>query len=121
MLFRSCRVADQLRLTRDLLAQNIETPAALRKIGTSGWVVHTVAAAAYCFLASPRDFERSVIAAVMGGDDADTTAAVTGAISGAFNGEEAIPARWREQVERGDEIRASALKLYDMVSGAPVA
>jgi poly(ADP-ribose) glycohydrolase ARH3 len=115
-----CRVADNLRRAQELLDQDVETASALRTLGTTGYVVHTVAAAVYCFLQTPDDFERAVIAAVMGGEDADTTAAVTGAISGAYNGEEAIPSRWREQVERGPEIRALALELLRVATASPV-
>lgn len=110
----SCRVADNLAKAADLLGHRTPIEDAMKQIGTTGWVVHTVAAAAYCFLFTPEDFERSIIHAVMGGDDADTTAAVTGAISGAFNGEAAIPARWRDHVERGAEIRQMASDLCDL-------
>jgi poly(ADP-ribose) glycohydrolase ARH3 len=112
-----CRVADNLRKAQQMLSEDWTTPDALKKIGTTGWIVHTVAAAAYCFLKTPDDFERSVIEAVMGGDDADTTAAITGAISGAYNGEDVIPSRWRENVERGEEIRSLALDLWRMTEG----
>jgi ADP-ribosylglycohydrolase len=107
-----CCVADNLRRSQELLARGTETERALQILETTGYVVHTVAAAAYCFLKNPDDFERTVIDAVMGGNDADTTAAIAGAISGAYNGEAAIPARWREQVERGDEIQALARELW---------
>ncbi len=113
-----CRVAENLHRAEELLAQGVEVESALRTLGTTGWVVHTVAAAAFCFLKTPDDFERSVINAVMGGNDADTTAAITGAISGAYNGEEAIPARWREGVERGAEIRSMASDLWRLVAAA---
>ena len=111
-----CRVAEQLHKAKELLSQNIDTASALAAIGTTGWVVHTVAAAAYCFLKTPDDFERSIMDAVMGGEDADTTAAVCGGISGAYNGEQAIPLRWREQVERGEEIRQVAFDLWELVT-----
>jgi ADP-ribosylglycohydrolase len=111
----ACNVAENLLKAQRLLGENHSTADALAEIGTSGWVVHTVAAATYCFLKTPTDFERSVIDAVMGGDDADTTGAVTGAISGAYNGVEAIPLRWRSQVERGDEIGAMAEELWRLV------
>ncbi len=110
-----CQVADNLHTAQRLLAENQTTAGALLQIGTSGWVVHTVAAAVYCFLKTPTNFERSVISAVMGGDDADTTAAVAGAISGAYNGEAAIPPRWRTKVERGDEIRTMAQRLWRLL------
>ncbi len=115
-----CRVADNLRCAQELLGENVATADALKTLGTTGYVVHTVAAAAYCFLKTPDEFERSVIAAVMGGEDADTTAAVTGAISGAYNGEAAIPTRWRENVERGPEIRELARDLWRIVSAVPI-
>lgn len=113
-----CQVAENLCRAEELLAQGVEAESALRTLGTTGWVVHTVAAAAFCFLKTPDDFERSVINAVMGGNDADTTAAITGAISGAYNGEAAIPARWREGVERGAEIRSMASGLWRLVTAA---
>ncbi|MCW3053003.1 MAG: ADP-ribosylation/Crystallin [Chthonomonadales bacterium] len=115
-LIGPCRVADNLRLAQRLLATDISTADALVEIGTTGWVVHTVAAAAYCFLKTPTDFERSIIDAVMGGYDADTTAAITGAISGAYNGEASIPLRWRTDVESADEIRALAQALWKLQS-----
>lgn len=110
-----CHVADNLRKAQRLLGESLSTADALAEIGTTGWIVHTVAAAVYCFLKTPNDFERSVIDAVMGGDDADTTAAVTGAISGAYNGEAAIPGRWRNHVESSDEIRTLAHNLWSLV------
>lgn len=115
-----CRMADNLAKAKALLAQDTPTESALRMLGTTGFVVHTVASALYCFLKTPTDFERSVIDAVMGGDDADTTAAITGAISGAYNGEAAIPTRWREQVERGPEIRQLAQDLWRLTNAQPV-
>jgi len=116
-LIGPCRVADNLRVAQRLLDEDHTTAEALAEIGTTGWVVHTVAAATYCFLKTPTDFERSVIDAVMGGYDADTTAAITGAISGAYNGEASIPLRWRTHVENADEIRALAQALWKLESG----
>lgn len=110
-----CRVSENLSQVGAVLKDGVEVDEALRRLGTSGYVVHTVAAAVYCFVRTPFDFERSLINAVMGGNDADTTAAVTGAISGAFNGEHAIPERWRNEVERGPEIKALALQLCSIV------
>jgi ADP-ribosylglycohydrolase len=109
-----CRVAENLQRAQELWAQGTETTRALSILGTTGYVVHTVAAAAYCFLKSPDDFERAVIDAVMGGNDADTTAAIAGAVSGAFNGAAAIPLRWRKTVERGPEIEAMARDLWQI-------
>ena len=56
------------------------------------------------------DYEASVIAAVNIGRDADTIAAIVGAIAGARWGYDAIPRHWRERVlfVRGDCISATA-------------
>lgn len=43
-------------------------------------------------------FEAALVDVVNRGGDADTNAAITGALLGAFFGEGAIPARWRERV-----------------------
>jgi len=54
-------------------------------IGTGGHVVKTVPAALFCFLVTD-SFSEAVELAVRGGGDADTTAAVTGALAGTFYG-----------------------------------
>ena len=64
----------------------------------AAYAMPTTLAALYCFLISPDDFENSVIEAVMAGGDTDTCGAITGAISGAFNGIEKIPARWIDKI-----------------------
>lgn len=107
-----CKVTENLLRLREWEA--VDTQAGLLRIGTTGWVVHTVPAALYCWLRTPDDFEQTLIEAVMGGNDADTTGAVAGAISGAYNGVEAIPERWREPVERGEEIAGLAERLCEM-------
>jgi ADP-ribosyl-[dinitrogen reductase] hydrolase len=106
-------VADHLRRAQELLRAGTPTEAALKTLGTTGYVVHTIASAAYCWLKTPEDFETTVVAAVMGGHDADTTAAIAGNLSGAFNGIAAIPSRWAEKVERSADIAALAQALYE--------
>lgn len=106
-----CLVESNLRRAARLLGDNIPTEEALRILGTTGYVVHTVAAAFFCFLKSPDDFAASTISAVMGGYDTDTTAAVAGALSGAYNGIKAIPDRWVQEVEMSDHIRSLARSI----------
>lgn len=45
------------------------------------------------------------------GDDADTVAAVCGALAGAYYGYSAIPRRWRDQLQDEVRIRETALAL----------
>jgi ADP-ribosylglycohydrolase len=57
----------------------------------SPYVVPSVLWSLYSFLRAPDDYWRAVCLAVSGGGDTDTTAAMTGAISGAYLGLDAIP------------------------------
>ncbi len=108
------RVTENLRRAGELLKLGIEPEEALETLGTGGYVVETVASAFYCFLRTPEDFASSVVTAIMGGYDTDTTAAITGALSGAFNGISAIPERWVEGVEQSHYIRKLARAIYEL-------
>lgn len=108
------KVTENLWKAGELLSRNVKPEQALEILGTSGYVVETVASAFYCFLKTPEDFKASVTAAVMGGNDADTTAAIAGALSGAFNGISAIPVHWVEKVEEGPYIRKLAQAIYEL-------
>jgi ADP-ribosylglycohydrolase len=57
----------------------------------SAYVVPSVMWSLYSFLRAPEDYWQAVCLAVSGGGDTDTTAAMTGAISGAYLGLSAIP------------------------------
>jgi ADP-ribosyl-[dinitrogen reductase] hydrolase len=98
-------VARNLFAAQDLLRSSTPTAEALAVLGTSGYVVETVASALYCFLRTPADFSATVSAAVMGGGDTDTTAAVAGAISGTYNGLHNLPPQLVEQVEDTENLQ----------------
>ncbi len=112
-------VGSNLLKANRLLAQGKPVEFALFALGTGGYVVETVASAFYCFCASPGDFEQTVINAVMGGDDTDTTACVAGALSGAYNGVEAIPERWLAVLEERPHLGTLARDLFHLAFGAP--
>lgn len=57
-----------------------------------------VALAFGAFLAASGEFTAAVTGAVATGRDADTTAAIAGALAGAHGGLDTIPADWREQI-----------------------
>jgi len=59
--------------------------------GISPFVTPSVLWSLRCFLRYPDDYWGAVCAAIAGGGDADTTAAMTGAIAGAHLGLEALP------------------------------
>ncbi|MBB5790639.1 ADP-ribosylglycohydrolase family protein [Jiangella mangrovi] len=57
-----------------------------------------VALAFGAFLAASGGFAAAVTGAVSMGRDADTTAAIAGALAGAYGGLDAVPAEWRSQI-----------------------
>ncbi len=82
----------------------------LASIKGSGYAVHSLEASLWSFRFT-HSFEEAVLFAANLGDDADTTAAITGQIAGAFYGREAIPAKWREKLYMADRIQAMAGQL----------
>ncbi|HWQ77271.1 MAG TPA: ADP-ribosylglycohydrolase family protein [Anaerovoracaceae bacterium] len=56
------------------------------------------------FYAANGDAKEGIIAAVNGGDDADTNGAICGNISGAYSGAKAIPEEWKRRVEKESGI-----------------
>ncbi|MDH5623604.1 MAG: ADP-ribosylglycohydrolase family protein [Candidatus Bathyarchaeota archaeon] len=83
-----------------------------RELGNGVEAYNSVLTAIYCFLRNWVSFEDSVLYAVSLGGDTDTIGAMTGAISGAFHGVEAIPERWKSGLEKGDYIEELAEKLW---------
>lgn len=80
------------------------------QISSSGYTIHTVEAAFWSFLTTS-SFEDAVVRAANLGDDADTVAAVTGALAGAYYGLDSIPAQWRADLEGEEMLRSTALRL----------
>lgn len=64
------------------------------------WVAEeAVASALYCFCRTPTDYRSTVLAGANTVGDSDSIACIAGAISGAYNGLDAIPGHWRGKVE----------------------
>ena len=84
------------------------------EVGSSGYVAHSLEAALWC-VAHTDDFRDAVLLAANLGDDADTTAAITGQIAGALYGANRIPADWLDKLawraritEMADRLLAAA-------------
>jgi hypothetical protein len=102
---------------------------------SSGYVVHTLAAALYVFLATST-FEAGALLMANMGDDADTVAAVYRALTGAWyaveedsekqaEGQEALfwspqMREWRDALVKRDVVEAVADELVAFVERAPV-
>ena len=76
-------------------------------IESTGYVVHSLEAALWCFVGTD-SYEDAILAATNLGYDADTTAAICGQLAGAHYGAEAIPAAWRARVAMRERIEAMA-------------
>ena len=81
-----------------------------RDIRSSGFVLHSLEAALWCF-ARTTNFRDAVLLAANLGDDADTTAAITGQLAGAYYGLEQIPEEWRHTLAWSDKIEAMGRAL----------
>jgi len=104
---------EKLRAVNQLLGAG--TPSdVVEKLGNGGEAFNSVPTAIYSFLASPKDFKGAVLGAISLGGDADTIGAMTGAISGAYLGEVAIPAEWVEKIEEREKLTRLADWLFFM-------
>lgn len=64
--------------------------------GVTAYMLHTVPIVLHAWMRFPNDYRSAVQAVIACGGDADTTAAITGAIVGAHLGREGIPKKWRD-------------------------
>lgn len=76
----------------------------------SGFCVDSLEASLWCFFKS-NSFDEAVLMAVNLGNDADTTAAITGQIAGAFYGINGIRKDWREKIAMSEYIHKTAEEL----------
>lgn len=115
MLISYLHAGKSLELSLDLTMEHLrrfpeasETLAALdqarqaediRELG-EGWVAdEALAIAVYASLRHTWDFRAGVLEAVNITGDSDSTGAISGNILGVLNGEKAIPARWRKNLQ----------------------
>jgi len=75
------------------------------KIGSSGYVLHSLEASLWCFLNS-KSYSEAVLKAVNLGEDTDTTGAITGGIAGIYYGFENIPEEWVSELVRKEDIES---------------
>lgn len=82
------------------------------EIKGSGYCIASLEASLWCFF-NTDSFEAAVLRAANLGDDADTTAAITGQIAGAYYGASAIRPDWVEKLSMREDIKEMANKLYE--------
>ena len=107
---------DKIRQVKSVLRDS-SSDRALKELGEGWRGDEAVALGLYCFLKNPRDYKTTVLMAANTNGDSDSIACIAGAISGAYNGVEAIPKEWIRGVENTELLRASAEKLYQKSTG----
>lgn len=81
-------------------------------IRSTGYVAHSLEASIWS-VGRTGSFSEAVLLAANLGEDADTTAAITGQLAGAINGASGIPDSWQSKVAWGPRIRTMADALMD--------
>jgi ADP-ribosyl-[dinitrogen reductase] hydrolase len=80
------------------------------EIRSTGYVAHSLEATLWC-VHRTTDYRDAVLTAANLGEDADTTAAITGQLAGALYGASGIPESWADRVAWGAQIKVKAANL----------
>ncbi len=99
------------------LLHKASKPQVIEELGHGIEAFNSVPAAIYSFLSFPDSFEKAVTYAISLGGDTDTIGAMTGAISGAYLGVEAIPGSWQEKLENRQYLAFLAEQLWLVKTG----
>ncbi|MGL5064129.1 MAG: ADP-ribosylglycohydrolase family protein [Microcoleus sp.] len=76
-----------------------------------------ISLAFYCFLSTPEDLNLSVVRAARCGISSQLTCALTGALSGSYNGVAAIPVEWRQALSVTSMGRSPAASRESSIWG----
>jgi ADP-ribosylglycohydrolase len=103
---RGCRIQPATLATTGIIPLDDEA---------AGFALDSLSLAIAAIL-DPRPLSEVLIDIVRIGNDTDTNAAIAGGILGARDGASAIPLRWRELLQFGDEFTEAAAVLADTTS-----
>jgi ADP-ribosylglycohydrolase len=98
-------LAQQLSIVQTELTQGAGLEKIVNQLCRNGSDSNTpIALAFYCFLSTPQDFRLSLLRALRANCHPQTTAALTGALSGAYNSLLGIPLGWRIASDRNNKL-----------------
>ena len=101
-----------------LLDKNFaETPE--RNISSRVYIVDNLKTALWCLL-NTKNYRDLILKAVNLGGDADTIAAISGGLAGAFYGLEEIPAEWLDVLKKKDYLIQVATDFYNTFEGEKI-
>ncbi|XP_076294584.1 ADP-ribosylhydrolase ARH3 [Lasioglossum baleicum] len=118
----------QLNVLKDLISEEGEGPhdeKVVLKLGTNISALYSVPTAIFCFLKAQKPiggiqtenpFRRAIQYAITLGGDTDTIGSMTGAIAGAFYGEEEINSNLLRHCEDAEKFRKLADELFDVAT-----
>lgn len=102
------------RLTEAVQMSTAVPAEAFEYFHNGAFVLESLPTSLWCFLRHWDDPEQAILTAVSGGYDADTVAAMTGALAGALHGEGSLPTAWLDGLEYAQELRSLADSLLDL-------
>src|SRR3972149_821905 len=108
-------LADKLRKLNEYL--EVPTLKGLNVIGTRGEAIDTVPAALYCFLKSSQKFVSTLPSAINVDGDSDSIGSIACALSGAYNGVQAIPNHILEGLYVRNDIDTLLKKYFRSTMG----
>lgn len=95
-----------------MLDEAPEVALSSRGLGEAWVAEEAVASALYCVMRHPDDFASAVICGANTDGDSDSIACIAGSILGARLGADAIPVKWRNEVEDAEMLRGLADDLW---------
>jgi ADP-ribosyl-[dinitrogen reductase] hydrolase len=107
----------------ELASQGAETLKAAEELKTTGFILHTVPFATFCFLRYGDDPFRALTEAINAGGDTDSIGAILGAWLGALHGEAGLPVQLLAKIHDGPfgptHLRSLARCLARIRGGQP--
>lgn len=100
-------LASALEQAQRLAQAGVSIEIASKKLGSTGFVLHTIAITTFCFLRFGHDPMLTITEAIRAGGDTDSNAAIVGAWMGAMYGESGLPAALTAKLHDGDWFTSS--------------
>lgn len=103
----------KLRAVEECVENRASAKTVRDRLGCNATALGSVPTALFSFLSRAQSFEDALVYAVNLGGETDSIGAMTGAIAGAFHGASAIPSRWIEALERGEQGKGYLEQVAD--------
>jgi ADP-ribosyl-[dinitrogen reductase] hydrolase len=110
-------LAEAVTTAIELAERGAPTAEAVKQLGNSGYVLHTVPFAVFCFVRYGDDVMQALTEAIGAGGDTDSIAAILGAWLGALHGEEGLPADMLARIHDGPFGPTHLRKLGTSLAG----